>query len=294
VDKHDFTDYMFSPRFAALYELHKDDYLKFIAQRSVRMNTQEELYMSHVLGEESDPEKLDTLEFIYSGKLTQQLSFQTSVFFNQNDVIAWDWAQARSAPVGTLQTAGLEVETEYRQEGLRIGLNHSFVKQLDWDLDDGVLVSGISYSDYYQDAGSGVIITSNGNDLNNWPNHATKLFTRLDLLDGRLCLHGNLRTLWGFEGSEDGLDALERAGGNAAEIADIRQHDAYDVQITANVSLTWRIDKTLAVTAFVQNIPVLGDNKRYAYSSGFKNSYPDKVSWVEEPTVLGVSCRLDF
>jgi len=36
-------------------------------------------------------------------------------------------------------------------------------------------------------------------------------------------------------------------------------------------------------------IPIFGDNKRYSYSSGFKLSYPDKTSWIEEPTVVGFS-----
>jgi len=294
VDKQSYTDYMFSPRFAWIYELDKDEYLKFIAQRSVRMNTQEELYMNHELGEDNDPEKLDTLELIYSGKLSDRLSFQTSTFYNQNDVIAWDWGQRRSASIGTLKTIGLEVETGYKKDNLDFGLNHSFVKQLDWDLDDVVSVSGISYSDYYRDTGGGVVIMSNGHELNNWPNSATKLYTNIGFLDGKLSLHADMKALWGFQGRKDGLDALEKAGGDLSSISDIRSKDAYDVEIAANLSLTYRINKSSKLTGFVQNIPILGDNKRYSYSSGFKKSYPDKVSWIEEPTVFGISYLLKF
>lgn len=294
LDKHRYTDYMFSPRFAWIHELDKDKYLKFIAQRSVRTNTQEELYMNHVLGEENDPEELDTLELIYSGKLRERLSFQTSAFFNRNEVIAWDWGQRRSAPVGTLKTIGMEIETGYKKDSFDFGLNHSFVKQLDWNLDDDVSVSGISYSDYYRNAGDGVIITSNGNDLNNWSNHVTKLFTNIGFFDGRLSLHADMKVLWRFEGRKDGLEALESAGGDAPSIANIRHHDAYDAEVAANISLTYRINKSSTLTAFVQNIPVLGDNKRYSYSSGFKKTYPDKVSWIEEPTVFGISFLKKF
>jgi outer membrane receptor protein involved in Fe transport len=294
LDKHSYTDYMFSPRFAWIQELDKDKYLKFIAQRSVRMNTQEELYMNHVLGQKNDPEKLDTLELIYSGKLSERTSFQASGFFNRNDVIAWDWGQRRSAPIGTLETMGLEVETGYKKDNLSFGLNHSIVKQLNWDLADGVSVSGISYSDYNVDTGGGVIITSNGNDLNNWPSNVTKLYTNIGLVDEVLSLHADMRVLWGFEGSMDGLDALERAGGDLPSILNIRNHNVYDTEITANLSLTYRIDKLSTLVIFVQNISVLGDNKRYSYSSGFKKSYPDKVSWVEEPTVFGISYHKRF
>jgi hypothetical protein len=186
------------------------------------------------------------------------------------------------------------VETEYKKDDLRVGINHSFVKQLNWDLADGLAVSGISYSDYYLDAGSGVIITSNGNDLNNWSNHATKLYTTIDLVEDKVSLHANVRALWGFEGSKDGLDALARAGGRANAIADIRQRDAYAAQITANLSLTCRINKTATAVLFIQNIPVIGENKRYSYSSGFKLTYPDKVSWIEEPTVVGIAYNMKF
>ena len=294
VDKHSYTDYMFSPRFAWIYELDKDDYLKFIAQRSVRMNTQEELYMNERMHKNNEPEKLDTLELIYSGKLSERLSLQASGFWNRNEVIAWDWGQARSAPLGTLKTLGLELETKYQADGFNFGLNHSFVKQQEWELAEGIAVSGISYSDYYLDAGGGVIINANGNDLNNWSNHATKLFTNIDLYEGKFTLHGNMQVFWGFEGNKDGLEALSDAGGDAGPIAAIRDHDAYETEIRANLSLTYHVNPNADVTLFVQNIPVLGDNKRYSYSSGYKKSYPDKSSWIEEPTVVGVRCQFRF
>jgi outer membrane receptor protein involved in Fe transport len=294
LDKQSYTHSMFSPRGALIYKLRQDHYLKLIGQRSVRMNTQEELYMSHMLGQDNDPETLDTVEAIYSGRLTPHLSFQSSVFYNWNDVIAWDWNQRRSAPVGRLQTAGVELEAEYQKDGFNLGINHAFTKQIDWELDKNIQVSGISYSDYYMDAGSGVVITSNGNDLNNWPNQATKLFTNIQFLGGKLVLHGDMRAFWGFEGSEDGLDALADAGGTAAAVQNIRRHDAYAAQVTAGLSLAWNVTPKASLTVFVQNIPVVGDNKRYAYSSGFKKSYPDKVSWVEEPTIVGVSYLVKF
>jgi hypothetical protein len=90
------------------------------------------------------------------------------------------------------------------------------------------------------------------------------------------------------------LDALAEAGGNAAEIADIRHRGAYDPEIVAGFSLAYNVSRSATLTLFVHNLPILGDNKRYAYSSGFKNSYPDKVSWVEEPTVVGISYLMKF
>jgi outer membrane receptor protein involved in Fe transport len=297
LDKHSYTDYLFSPRFAWIYELEKDRYLKFIAQRSVRMNTQEELFINHELGLEDKPEKLDTFEFIYSNKATENLSYQVSTFYNRNKVIAWDATLRRTDLVGSLETVGLEAEAKYQKENFNIGANHSFVKQLDWKLAENVTASGISYSDYYYDAGGGVIINSKGNDLSNWSNQATKLFTNISFLDGKLTLHGDARIFWGFEGLQDGLDALSAAGipaGAAAEIEDVERHHGYDLQATGDFSLMYRLDRFADVTFFVQNIPIIGDNKRYSYSSGFRRNYPDKTSWVEEPIVFGLRYRLRF
>jgi outer membrane receptor protein involved in Fe transport len=293
-DKHTYTDYMFSPRAALIYQLKDDQYLKFIAQRSVRINTQDELLMNHRLGIENEPEKLDTLELIYSNNVRKHWSLQTSVFYNKNLAIAWDWARRQAGPVGTLQTIGVEIETKYKKNGFELGANHSIVKQLNWKLAPDVNVSGISYSDYYQDIGTGRNMRSKGNDLNNWYNQATKLFTNIDLFDGKVTVHGDTQIFWGMPGARDGLDAFVQAGGSAAQYADIKRHHPYETQAVGNVSFTYNINKNSGITVFVENIPLIGDNKRYGYSSGFKNDYADKVCWIEEPTVVGFRYHVTF
>jgi hypothetical protein len=80
----------------------------------------------------------------------------------------------------------------------------------------------------------------------------------------------------------------------AAEIEDVERHHGYDPQVTGDVSLMYRLDRFADVTFFVQNIPIIGDNKRYSYSSGFRRNYPDKTSWIEEPIVFGLRYRLRF
>jgi outer membrane receptor protein involved in Fe transport len=295
-DVHSYTTGMFSPRFALIHELKKDHYLKFIAQKSVRMNTQEELYMNHINRTTNIPETLETLELIYSGKMTEHLSLETSVFFNRNEAIAWNSTLRSSAPLGTLKTIGMEIDLKYKKENFELGINHSLVKQLSWELAGGITNSGISYSDYTRTVNpGGVIIRSNGNDLANWANQATKLYTNIDLLEKKLTLHGDIRVLWGFEGLEDGLNALADAGGNASSIQAVRDKDAYGVLSTANVSLTYHVNKSADFMVFVQNIPIIGDNKRYSYSSGYAYSDTrDKSSWVEEPMVVGFTYKIRF
>ena len=294
VDKHSYTDYMFSPRFAMIYETKPEEYLKFIAQRSVRMNTAEELYMNEQSGTENKPEKLEMYELIYSGKIKKSWDYQLSTFYYQNDAIAWNSTLRRSAPLGTLEVFGLEVETKYQTENFCFGANHSYIKQLKWNLSEDIQLSGISYSNYYKAISGAGAVTSTGNDLNNWSNHATKFFSNIDLCDKKLTLHGDAQIFWGFDGNLDGLNALSEAVGGSNSIDAVRDKDAYRTEIRANASLTYHVNPSSDVTFFVQNIPVLGDNKRYSYSSGYQKAYPDKSSWVEEPMVFGLQARFRF
>jgi outer membrane receptor protein involved in Fe transport len=292
-DKNTYTDYLFSPRFALIHKLNKDEYLKFIVQRSVRMNTLDELYINNKNGVTNFPEKLDMLELIWSKKVNENWSFQNSAFWSKNKAIAWSGSNA--APLGTLELFGIEAEIKYKKDNFELGINHSIVKQLSWQLVDNVASSGISYSDYFgTSTGLPGGIMSKGNDLSNWANQATKLYTNIELLKNKITLHGDAVAFWGFEGYKDGLDAFEQAGGNAAGIKQIRERNAFSAEVKANISLTYHINKSADLSVFVQNIPVVGDNKRYSYSSGQKNAYADKTAWVEEPMVVGVKYKIRF
>ena len=293
-DKHRYTDWMFSPRAAWIHQIKEDSFFKLIGQRSVRMNAQEELFMNHANGQDNDPEVLHSVEAIYNTKTGPHLSWMGSVFWNHLEAIAIN--AGRTAPVGTLQSAGLELEGKYQTDDLTVGLNHSYVKQIDYEVDPSLQASGISFSDYYRVARDdpNVIITSNGNNIANWPNHATKFYLNKRFHDGRYTFHGDLVTFWGFEGEKDGLDALEAAGGDSASIADVRKKDVHEIRMTANLSLACKLAKTSTLILYLQNIPVIGDNKRYGYNSGYVDSYPNKVIWIEEPMIFGISYRLRF
>jgi hypothetical protein len=294
LDKHSYTNYMFSPRLALIHEINKDEYLKFIMQQSVRMNTQEELYMNNKLGQENFPEKLQSYELIYTKKATEHLSLQTSVFYNELHAIAWDSTQRNAAAVGNLRSIGLELELKYKKDNYEVGINHSYVKQISFKMASQIAGSGISYSEFNKAVSGMGTIRGNGNDLSNWSNHATKLYTNIDLLEKKVTLHGDMQAFWGFQGYKDGLEAFARAGGNDTVIDQIRGQDAFGILIKANVSLTYHINKNADAMIFVQNIPIMGGNKRYAYNSGYSAAFPDKTSWVEEPMVVGVAYKIRF
>ncbi|MGB8225573.1 MAG: hypothetical protein WCE45_01715, partial [Sedimentisphaerales bacterium] len=303
IDKHSYTNYYTSPRIAFIHELKKDHYLKFIAQKSVRMNTADELYMAYQNNKVNKPETLESLELIYSGKMGEHWFIDTSVFFNRNEAIAWNGTARASTPVGTLKTIGLEMELKYKKENFELGINHSIVKQLSFLTADRIETSGISYSDYYAKSGT-VIIGSKGNDLANWANQSTKLYTNIDLFKKKATLHGDIKAYWGFEGCKDGLDSLARGQANAGKgpsdadvvsLQKFREEDVFGILASANLSLTYHVNKSADLTVFLQNIPVYGSNKRYFYSSGINSTYTgNKVGWVEEPMVVGFKYKIRF
>ncbi|MFC1766451.1 TonB-dependent receptor domain-containing protein, partial [Planctomycetota bacterium] len=290
VDKHVYTDYMFSPRAALIWNIVNAHYLKFVYQRSVRMTTAYDTYIAQKDNFSADEETLDTYELIYEGQV-DRLGYHVGAFYNELDAIGW--TDQGTSSLGNLKAAGLEVETDYRTDTVRLGFNHGYTKQLDWAMGAGVERSGISYSDYNYDAGGGTMLTDNGNDLSNWSNHITKFFADITFLKDKLTLHGDAHIFWGFEGYRDGLDVIEDASGGGDIFNDFSSHDVYDTLITANLQLTWHITNKANLAAFVHNIPLFGDNKRYYYSTGYTKAYPER-GWQEQPTVFGVKGTLQF
>jgi outer membrane receptor protein involved in Fe transport len=304
LDKQSYTDYMFSPRAALSYELQKDHYLKFTAQKSVRMNTEDELYKMDKTDKNVKPETLKTYEVMYQAYNQNGWDLMAGTFYNDNQVIAWNSTTRSSTPVGDLKTIGLEVESAYRSKKFEFGANHSYVQQLSYELADGLTTSGISYGDYYFNTTYATVnntttvpvaYRSTGNDLNNYANNMTKFFGNLNLWDDKITLHGDTQILWGFPGGKDGLNMVRDGGGYTTAYAhQVKEHDAYGMLVSGNFSVTYHMNKSADIALYVQNIPIYGDNKRYTYSSGVKTGTAEKTAWIEEPMVVGARFTARF
>ncbi|HSV27327.1 MAG TPA: TonB-dependent receptor [Sedimentisphaerales bacterium] len=310
MDKHSYTDNMFSPRAAIAYEIKPGQFIKMVAQRSVRMNTEDELFRLHQTGLSVNPETLRTYELMYHVFGENGLTFKTAGFYNDHHVIAWDSTAVRNQPLGRLRTMGLEIEGAYERNNFELGANHSFVQQIDWKLDSGVLNSAISYSDYYHAATrvvSGVthpvILSSTGNDLNNYANHITKLFGTVRFLDGKLILHGNMKAFWEFPGNKNGFEMLRNAAENnvsnnipvnLAGIRPLEDLGAFDLMINGNASLTYMLGESSSISVLLQNIPIYGNNKRYIYDTGIRRWEVERIAWIEEPMSIGVRFTARF
>lgn len=305
-DKNTYSKNLFSPRIAAISELNERNIVKLIWQESKRMNTAEQLLVEHMEGYKSDPEVLTSYELIYTRLQGEHLLFDISLFYNQLDVIAWDGSKKSSQSVGDLKLGGLECEARYQSERFIVGINHSYVKQLDWDLAQGVDYSGISYSDYKVPGQlrwnpTGLTLNGTGNNLNNWANHATKAYFRYKFLNNKLIFHADARIFWGYEGGKDGFQMIRNAvKGTKYEqevlevLKRIEDKDVFDPDFRLNASLTWKLSDVISLQLYSMNLLDIGNNKRYTYDAGFDQLVPNSTSWIEEPRTFGMKLTMEF
>ncbi len=204
--------------------------------------------------------------------------------------------------MGDLQLFGLEPELSYKWGRGKAGISYSLVKQLDWELADGVPASGISYSDYnLLLRGSNAVQTGVGDDLNNWPNQSLKCFGRAAISE-KTMLHVDGRLLWGFQGAKDGLTGLENAVTGLPEepsvdaaIRRVENVGAYDYDFRLNASISYAFSGGLTIHVFGQNLTGSNRNKRYSYDfSGISKTSPHRVRFTEEPRTFGLRLNYEF
>ena len=195
---------------------------------------------------------------------------------------------------------GVELEAKYQNEHVKGGISHAITKQLDWKRGSGITSEGISYSDYnINPSGSNLQLANNGNDLNNFPVQISKVYVTVEKMPFDLFCHTDVQFFWGYPGNENGVqmyrDAYSAIGGNAAFN---NLNGDLSKQHYGGFNLRWNVSagKEFQYKKQKFKVTVMGENllgfKRYFYSSGDSQKYPDKISWTDEPASLGI--KLDY
>lgn len=269
IDKHDFTETMFSPRATLVYTPNSKDTIKIIGSRSVRTDTAAEMKKKYdSTGEKSDVEVLKALELRYERQHTDKLYLAGSIFRHWHDVIGW--GSGRS--LGKMNSYGIEVEASYRKGKNRIDLSHSLSKLLDFNLRRGLTSTELTAEPM-----------GFGSDLSNWSNHITKLIAHRDLND-RWKLDSSVIVYWGYPGGKDYADYQYSVNASRYKPGFTR---SFRPSVFWNLGLMCNItdNKTLRIDGY--NLLGLLDRDLNKRRVGFNTDYPAQVRFLAPS--IGVS-----
>jgi len=245
VDKHTYTNWLFTPRAALIYTPTKRDTVKIIYNHSERRSDDAVLREKHLKSEgKGISEKIDVVELRYERQHSDQFWFALSGHYSDSDIVAWSDVTFNHQDIGALKYYGLELEASYRSERARLTFSHNFTKQEDFELQDaGTTVQNISASPF-----------GYGNDLANWSNHNTKLTAEYDLAT-KWIASGSIRYIWGYPGAEDMADYNRDELGNIPLLpikSPSASNRAFEESVFVNLGLAFRPYKhtTLRLDAF--------------------------------------------
>jgi outer membrane receptor protein involved in Fe transport len=208
IDKHSYTDYLFSPRFALIHTPTMKDTLKLMFTRSNRLNDYQALKLEHDAGgADSEAEVVDNFEFRYERMHTEKLFAALTAFYQETGIIGFGGPEFQSKNLAEMKLYGGELELSYRRERFQMSLSHQYTKLQNFDLRPDVPNTFVTAAPF-----------GFGDDLADWSNHNTKVIASYFLND-IWRVHGNLNYLWGFPGMQDYVEReYARRGADAAYV----------------------------------------------------------------------------
>lgn len=303
-DKHKLAELAFSPRVAMVQQLNRNNYLKLIAQHSVRLPSFRELYaIDYASGNSSAPEKLRGLEFIYSRIQSQNFTMNVAAFYQSIDQIAW-LNNNGSGVVGTFETAGFDADISYKNNNLKFILNYSYIQQLGWNpvFDFNSYLSRIGL-----DSLDMPLLNAGKNRINNFPQHQIKLITAYSLnksllihFDGRVAAkHGQMDMLNMFREVHNQYGLNHTKDEMTAIYNDVTSKGYGKPSFTSNLSIRYTIpvkNIEMTITAYAMNLLSV-NHVRYVYQfweEGNNRQYPRQVGFINEPRTFGLKLDVNL
>lgn len=248
LDRHTFTDTMFSPRAALVHTPNDRDTYKLMWARSLRANFEENMKrQDQRVNNFSDPEKSDSFEFRYERQQSKNLDLAASLFVHYNlQALGWSETAQEYAIAGVQKTYGVELEASYHTDKTRLTVAHGFTKLYSFYLEEDQRTTfptapaqSITADPYGYDK-----------DLTNWSNHNTKLIYQRKL-DDKWTFDASLRIYWGFPGMKD-FDKYYPYSGSGAATAGAREIEegwerAYRGSYFLDLGLQYKYSKNLEI-----------------------------------------------
>lgn len=279
LDKHTYTNNLFSPRLALVYTPTLQDAVKWIAARAVRRTSESELREQEVKnGTRGDTETLASLELRYDRQQHKNLALGLGAFVERNKAIGYNQVIERSVAVGTFDIWGIDLELNYQSDNTKVSFSHGYTKLIKASLAGPDIVQGISAAPY-----------GFGNDLANWSNHITKIALDHKLND-KVSVSSSLRVYWKFPGAKDLADwNSTQVNPRTIAVADPGWEKSYGASAYLNAGLEYHPRKDLTVRADAFNILGWADktlNKRIYILRG--------SNYSSEAAAVAVSAKYTF
>lgn len=286
LDKHTYTDNLFSYRVSEIYKIDRHNTLKVNYSHSVRHMDEIDMYRQ-VSETHQDPntESIDRIETIYSYDVAHWSNY-FKCNYNIHDIIAYNGSLRQTNAIGTAKFYTIEGNIEYRQESYRLSLSHTYTSLIDFKTIGTVPMQNISAAPY-----------GYGNDFANWHNHITKLRFSY-LYDESLSFLGSLRLFWGMPGAIDMADYNKNTFPLSDTVDDAKYYrlpvyknntKAFGFNAYLNLSFIYKIDDQTTLYLHGYNLLGLFDkdiNKR--------NYFQSTSNYLDEAPAAVVSLEYKF
>jgi len=300
-DKNNNSRTFFSPRVAVLSDWGGAGVYKLVLQKAQRMNDLGELLIAKMNNVKTNPEELKGVQLGWESPKGHMFDVSIYGYFNEIDLLGFNQTTKNITRIGTAQIGGAELEIRKSVGGFTGGVNHSYADLAKFKLGPDVSIASMTYAEIRSVSGGGtLIVNGTGNNLNNWANHATKLFARYKAGD-HWTFNGDLRIFWGFEGRKDALEMYKNAKpATGTTLNAARYYGALgwldylgtgDAQWRVDFSAEYAFNENIALQVYSQNL--VGDKMyRYGFDGGANRVYPVRFEYAEEPTTVGAKLEV--
>ena len=250
-DKHNYTDWFFSPRLSLVYGYSDNQTWKFLYNKSVKRAGEFDLRNAYLDGGRALEETLESVEFSYTHTQGEAFTYQASVF--AQEIEFWSFSspvidqsaelliKGFNQPVGIVSVWGGEFEMSYKLDAHNLSLSHSYSKLIDIKMpNDSQYITAQAYG--------------YGDDLNTWSNHISKVFYRWQFQPTWM-FTTSVRIYWGFQGAEDWADYNNDGSvGNQARYGYDEKGKAYLGNYYVNIGLHKTLSEKMDISFNAYNV----------------------------------------
>jgi len=274
IDKHRFSDWMYSPRLSAIYTPDASKVFKFIYNRSVRHSDDANLYKYYLqTGENGDVETIDNLEVIADYFPSRYWNIHLSLYYNKHHVVAYNDATKETEKIGKVDFYGIEGIVNYRYNKWRVSLSHNYTKLRSFTLEnDETIRQNIS-----------ALPKGYGDDFANWYNHMTKIVMHCNE-SNQFSWNVSLRYFWEMPGAIDMAHYnMETFEGNMGALLRLPLYEestrVFEESLYVDLGLTYQYSDAVRVSLYGYDLAGLFNsslNKRnyFQRTSHFRESSP--------------------